>query len=103
MKGAAVPKGGSTFPARCSVVVVNPFPSSPPAPSEAEELLRPYVSGERGGKLRSQLAALHPDSQNRRSPKRWTWREPRSARMSANFAMREKIFPIVGRRAPGRR
>jgi RNA polymerase sigma factor (sigma-70 family) len=42
--------------------VVNPSPSSPTAPSEAEELLRPYVSGERGGKLRSQLAALHPDS-----------------------------------------
>lgn len=41
-------------------------------------------------------------AQNGRSPKRWTWREPRSARMSANFAMREKIFPIVGRRAPGR-
>ena len=62
MKDATVTRGGSTFPARCSVVVVNPSPSSPPAPSEAEELLRPYVSGERGGKLRSQLATLHPDS-----------------------------------------
>ena len=62
MEDATVTRGGSTFPARCSVVVVNPSPGSPTVPSEAEELLRPYVSGERGGKLRSQLAALHPDS-----------------------------------------
>src|SRR6185295_7315060 len=62
MEDATVTRGGSTFPAGCSVVVVNPSPCSPPAPSEAEELLRPFVSGERGGKLRSQLAALHPDS-----------------------------------------
>jgi RNA polymerase sigma factor (sigma-70 family) len=62
MKDAGVTRGGSTFPVRGSVVVVNPSPSSPTAPSEAEELLRPYVSGERGGKLRSQLAALHPNS-----------------------------------------
>jgi RNA polymerase sigma factor (sigma-70 family) len=62
MKDAAVTNGGSTFPVRCSVGVVDPFPSSTTTSSEAEKLLRPYVGGERGGKLRSQLARLHRDT-----------------------------------------
>jgi hypothetical protein len=37
-----------------------PFPQQPACPFQGEELLRPFLSGERGGKLRSQLAALHP-------------------------------------------
>ena len=62
MRGAAIRKGGSTFPVRCSVGVVDLSASSATAPSEAEKLLRPYVGGERGGKLRSQLARLHRDT-----------------------------------------
>lgn len=62
MRGAAIRKGGSTFPVRCSVGVVDPSASSATAASEAEKLLRPYVGGERGGKLRSQLARLHRDT-----------------------------------------
>lgn len=62
MKGSTVRKGGSTFPARCSVGVVDLSASSTTASSEAEKLLRPYVGGERGGKLRSQLARLHRDA-----------------------------------------
>jgi RNA polymerase sigma factor (sigma-70 family) len=62
MKDATVTRGGSTFPARCSVGVVDPSPASTTVSSEAEDLLRPYVGGERGGKLRSQLAALHRDT-----------------------------------------
>lgn len=54
-------RGGSTFPARCSVGVMDPSPGGT-ASFEAEDLLRPYVHGERGGKLRSQLAALHRDT-----------------------------------------
>lgn len=66
MKDATAARGGSTFPAHCSVVVVNPSHATATVPSDAEELLRPYVQGERGGKLRSQLAALHPDTSEER-------------------------------------
>src|SRR4051794_21738275 len=63
MKHASVTRGGSTFRSRCSVGVVDPLPASTTtAPSGAEELLRPYVGGDRGGKLRSQLASLHRDT-----------------------------------------
>lgn len=62
MKGAPVWKGGSTFPVRCSVVVVSPSPCGPPPLRKPKSCSVPFVSGERGGKLRSQLVALHPDS-----------------------------------------
>jgi len=42
-------------------------------------------------------------ARNGRLPKHWTWREPQSAHMSANFAMWERIFLIVVRRAARRR
>lgn len=45
---------------------MDPSPDSPASPSIAEELLRPYVQGERGGKLRSQLGALHPNTSEER-------------------------------------
>jgi RNA polymerase sigma factor (sigma-70 family) len=66
LKDAAATKGGSTFRSRCSVVVMDPSHATATVPSDAEELLRPYVRGERGGKLRSQLAALHPEASEKR-------------------------------------
>jgi hypothetical protein len=58
----AARKERPTFRSRPSVVVMDRHRSAPKISAEAEELLRSFVGGERGGKLRSQLAALHPDS-----------------------------------------
>lgn len=60
MNGAAATRGGTTFPSRCSVVVMDPSRSTATVPNGAEALFRSFVQGERGGKLRSQLEALHP-------------------------------------------
>src|SRR5260221_2936077 len=60
MNDAAATRGGTTFPSRCSVVVMDPPRSTATVPNGAEALFRSFVQGERGGKLRSQLEALHP-------------------------------------------
>jgi RNA polymerase sigma factor (sigma-70 family) len=45
---------------------MDPSQATSTVTSGSEELLRPYVQGERGGKLRSQLTALHPDTSEER-------------------------------------
>jgi RNA polymerase sigma factor (sigma-70 family) len=61
MGSAAPASEGSTFRSRCSVVAMDPSRSTATV-SDAEALFRSFVQGERGGKLRSQLAELHPDA-----------------------------------------
>lgn len=51
---------GSTSPPRCSVVVMDPSRSTATVLEGPEALFKSFVQGERGGKLRSQLAKLHP-------------------------------------------
>ena len=60
--GLAATREGSTFSPRCSVVVMDPSRSTATVSNGAEVLFRSFVQGERGGKLRSQLALLHPDA-----------------------------------------
>lgn len=51
---------GSTSSPRCSVVVMDPSCSTATVLEGPEALFKSFVAGERGGKLRSQLAKLHP-------------------------------------------
>lgn len=62
MSETTATRGGSTFPTRCSVVVMDPSRSTATVPGGAEVLFRSFVQGERGGKLRSQLESLHPEA-----------------------------------------
>lgn len=60
MRGTARTNGGTKIRSRCSVVVVDPRSSPKTASSDAASLLQDYVRGERGRKLRSELANMHP-------------------------------------------
>jgi RNA polymerase sigma factor (sigma-70 family) len=62
VKHVAATRERSTFRVRPSVVVMDRFRSTAIASANAEPLLRSFVQGERGGKLRSQLEALHPEA-----------------------------------------
>lgn len=62
MKHVVATKERSTFRPRPSVVVMDRFHSTATISTRAESLLRSFVQGERGGKLRSQLEALHPEA-----------------------------------------
>jgi RNA polymerase sigma factor (sigma-70 family) len=62
MSETTATRGGSTFPTRCSVVVMDPSRSTATASGGAEALFSSFVQGERGGKLRSQLESLHREA-----------------------------------------
>jgi RNA polymerase sigma factor (sigma-70 family) len=53
---------GSTFAVACSVEAMDLSRSTVTEPPGADALLSPYLTGERGAKLRAQLAKLHPDA-----------------------------------------
>ncbi len=60
MSGVRETNVGSTSSPRCSVVVMDPSRSTATVLEGPEALFKSLVQGERGGKLRSQLAKLHP-------------------------------------------
>jgi RNA polymerase sigma factor (sigma-70 family) len=60
LKDVAVTRRGSTLESCCSVVVMDPARSTTAVLEGPEALFKSFVQGERGGKLRSQLAKLHP-------------------------------------------
>lgn len=62
VKQAVATNGGSTFSPACSVEAMDPSRSTVAVPTGADALLGPYLKGERGAKLRSQLRRLHPDA-----------------------------------------
>lgn len=61
LRSAAPSRGGTTFAPRFPVVVMGLDQSPMIVSEEAASLLREYVAGERGQKLRTQLASKHPN------------------------------------------
>ncbi len=54
-------EGLSTFAPSCSVVVMDPTRASAIAPNDVEALFQSVIRGERGQRLRTQLAGQHPE------------------------------------------
>lgn len=61
LRSAAPSRGGTTFAPRFPVVVMGLDQSPMIVSEEAASLLREYVAGERGQKLRTQLVSRHPN------------------------------------------
>lgn len=62
MGTTAQAEGLSTFAPSCSVVVMDPSRATAIAPNEVEALFQSVLRGERGQKLRTQLAGQHPEN-----------------------------------------
>jgi len=62
MASKARVEGLSTFAPSCSVVVMDSARATAIAPNDVDALFQSVVRGERGQKLRTQLAGQHPDS-----------------------------------------